>query len=377
MLWLLTGTRPDIIKLAPVCVELDRRGVEYAWIHSGQHYDKSMADAFFDLVSSRTPDAILPECYQSDPAAKISYIQLGLSLIQSKCTMLIVLGDTLTTLAGALFANSRNVPIVHIESGLRSGDIRTPEELIRITVDGLSTALFTTCSEASLHLYFELPHKSDNIHRVGNTLVDSIQMIRPNLDLPLCSDDYILLTVHRTENLANVAGLKKLFDVLAQVRVIGVKVIFPVHPHTKNVLKDAEMLDYLNPFEVIGPQDFSAFMLLEMGAKAIVTDSGSVQEEAYLHGVPCVVVRSTTERPETVDVGAATLVDLAAIDPAKLSAVIERALHVQPTWDRTVYGDGSAAAKIVGILKDSYGVRSTETDSAAAVDADCAARRGH
>jgi len=368
MLWLLTGTRPDIIKLAPVCVELDRRGVEYVWIHSGQHYDESMAASFFGLVSSRKPDAILPTCYQSDPAAKISYIQFGLSRMDSECSMLIVLGDTLTTLAGALFAKSKNVPVVHIESGLRSGDIRTPEELIRITVDGLSTALFTTCSEASLHLYFEIPHKSDDIHEVGNTLVDAIRMNQVDLDSPACSDDYILLTIHRTENLANVAGLKKLFNVLAHFVATGIKVIFPVHPHTKNVLGEAGMLDYLKSFEVVGPQDFSEFMLLEKRARAIVTDSGSVQEEAYLHGVPCVVVRPTTERPETVAVGAAELANLATIDPADLSTAIEYALHVFPAWERTVYGDGRAAARIVEILKDSYGVPFTENDSAAAVE---------
>jgi UDP-N-acetylglucosamine 2-epimerase (non-hydrolysing) len=359
MLWVLTGTRPDIIKLAPVCWELNDLKIPHLWVHSGQHYDEQMSGVFFQAVVRRTPDFVLDPCPPS-PGDKVAHIKAGLDKITSACSQIVVLGDTITTLAGALFAVERKVPVIHVEAGLRSGDLRTPEELIRITVDNLSTTLFTTCQQATDNLSREGGISGDRIFQVGNTLIDAIHAVTTRDGLPERPDyakgGYILLTLHRIENLSNRDALEKLFKALTKFVALGLKVIFPMHPHTEKVLDSFGMLGRRFVITMIPPQDFRSFMSLEMRALAIVTDSGSVQEEAYIHGVPCLVIRSSTERKETVGAKAAILCNFATMSCQQLDQAISQILSMKKRWDRKVYGSGGATTRLIAKLREIYGI---------------------
>lgn len=357
MLWVLTGTRPDIIKLAPVLWELDRRELPYLWVHSGQHYDDVMSKSFFDIVVRRRPDFTLPALTASAPAEKLSRIRHGLAELRSDCSLMVVQGDTLTALAGAIFARNRGIPIVHVEAGLRSGDIRTPEELIRISIDNIASLLLASTAYGLTNLeHEELLGK--NI-LVGNTIVETLTSVlqrgRVDLSKHRWADKFILLTMHRTENLANLAAIDELFTALRKLVWCGYQIVFPIHPHTQSVF-DASTVAYRGVLATLRPQDYPTFLSMLEAAKLVVTDSGGIQEEAYLLGVPCVTIRPSTERQETVDAHANVLVDIAHTPAAKIETLITTRLSSPRNWGRDAYGNGNAAANIVNAMKTEYGI---------------------
>lgn len=357
MLWVLTGTRPDIIKLAPVCWELDQHNVPYLWIHSGQHYDDKMAQNVFDFVMGRRPDFALSPLKASTPAEKIAKIKTGLKGLSASCSYMIVQGDTLTALAGVLFAREQGIPTIHVEAGLRSGDIRTPEELIRISIDNLSNLLLAPTSRSIDNIRSE--DISGKHVLVGNTIVDAVNnMISKHGYVDLTqyqwSDRFILLTLHRVETLSNLVSVEELFKSLRKLVWCGYQVVFPIHPHTQQVFATSTV-SYRNLLATMPPQDYRTFLSMVAHAKLVITDSGSLQEEAYLLGTPCVTIRASTERPETVEARANTLVDISKLSASKIEHAISMALASPRDWSRDAYGNG-ASTRIVETLSTEYGI---------------------
>jgi len=355
MIWVLTGTRPDIIKLAPVIWELKVAGLQSYWIHSGQHYDDSLSNDFFDFVVGRKPDFVFPPCPESDPDKKVVFIKSMLMEMSLPCSHIVVLGDTATTLAGALFGAARSIPVVHVEAGLRSNDLRTPEELIRIVTDQLSSLLLTPCLQATRNLAFRIP--TGVIEQVGNTIIDTIKSMAKKIPPSLTyapPGKCILVTIHRSEHLYSKHLLNSIFVALNHLVAMKVPVIFPVHPHTKSVL-DRYKIPY-RELLVIDPVNYLTFTRLLLDAKIVITDSGGVQEEAYLHGVPCAVLRASTERPETVQAKATVMVDPFSASPRDMLRAFNDTAKLDRNWPRDAYGEAGAGERVVKAMRNHYGL---------------------
>lgn len=367
MIAVITGTRPELIKLAPVLWELEAQGVPHTWVHVGQHYDPNMSDVFIDEVVGRRPDF----CF-NEPVAGFGKMlceirsRLKLSIPVDQTQAVIIQGDTTTVLAGALFANDNGIAIAHVEAGLRSNDIRMPEEVIRTTVDHMSRWLFAPTSIAAENLANEIVggYAPAMILEPGHTIADVVFKFLKKLSLTQIPKwvkkfppkGFVLVTLHRRDNLYVKRRLHVIFGVLKELVEHGIPVVFPVHPHTYRLLEWAGMLGYLEYFDHIPPQSFESFLRLEKLAGAIITDSGGVQEEAYLVRTPCITIGDTTERPETIEAGANSLFKPLDDSPSELVERVLNSIHEGGLWNVEHYGDGSAGKRIVETLKDSCGI---------------------
>ena len=308
------GTRPEIVKFSPVIKLLKARQRKFFVIHTGQHYSSNMTDVFFKELDLPNPK------YNLDIGSGTGAEQIGKSLIKlekifanEKPDIVLVQGDTNSSLAGALTASKMNIKLGHIEAGLRSRDPVMPEEKNRIMIDHISQYLFAPTKESYANLVYENVEKN-KIFITGNTIADVIQ---ENLKkakkfgsiskFDLKRKEYILITLHRQEN---VDSKKKLEDLCRAIELINIKLnyklVWPIHPRTKKMLEQYKILTNKR-IKTIPPQGFFDFLSLESNAALVITDSGGVQEEACILGVPCITVRDNTERPETINVGSNTL----------------------------------------------------------------------
>ncbi|MGB9828060.1 MAG: non-hydrolyzing UDP-N-acetylglucosamine 2-epimerase, partial [Thermosphaera sp.] len=347
-------TRPEIIKLAPVVKELEKRGIDFFILHTGQHFSYNMDRVFFEQLELPQPKYNLGVGSGSH-GEQTAKMLLGVErvLTDERPDVVIVQGDTNSTLAGALAAVKLQVPVAHVESGLRSFDMSMPEEVNRVVVDHVSTLLFAPTQLSRRNL--EREGIVEGVYVTGNTIVDAIMMYSPRieeaklpLDLPM---EYVLLTLHRQENVDNPVRLASAIKGVGLVaEELKVHVIFPVHPRTRLRLVEygIRVPDGLVLLEPLG---YFQFLKLLKGSRVVLTDSGGVQEEACILGVPCVTLRYNTERPETVYVGANVV---AGLDPQRiLSKTLEMA-DKRGSWPNPL-GDGRAAEKIVRTLKDDLG----------------------
>ena len=350
MIGILLGTRPEIIKMSPVIRECERRGLDYFILHTGQHYSYEMDRLFFEELELPDPDYNL-DVGSGTHAGQTAKIMTGVEEILAKESPEIVLvqGDTNTVMAGALAASKLHLRVGHIEAGLRSFNRQMPEEINRVVTDHISDYLFAPTESARENLLAE-GIDDTKICVTGNTVVDAVYQNldiakkKANIlkDLDLEPRKYFLVTAHRQENVDNRARLKEILKGLEGVqKEFSLPVVFPVHPRTEKRIKEMGFgVDGLN---LTKPFGFLEFLQLESQAKLVLTDSGGVQEETCVLGVPCATMRYDTERPETLDVGSNILV---GADAKKILEGVRSAATRKRGW-KNPYGDGIAGKMIV------------------------------
>ncbi len=341
------GNRPQFIKAAAVSAPLRERHEEIL-VHTGQHYDDSLSSVFFTELGLARPERELGiggGSNTSQTARMLAALEPLLVELEPDATL--VYGDTNSTLAGALASAQAGVAVVHVEAGMRSFDRTMPEELNRVLSDHLGDLLLCSSEGAAEHLRAE--SVAGRIEVVGDVMVDVALRWQPaaraDAEVPgaygLTPGSYLLLTAHRAGNVDDPDRLRALVEL---VRALPAPVLFPVHPRTRARLKDAGLLEELERSEglrMTEPLGYVEFSALVCQARAVLTDSGGVQKEAYLAGVPCVTLRANTEWVETVQAGWNTLVDL---DAGAALAALER----EPPAERPqLYGDGHAAERCV------------------------------
>jgi UDP-N-acetylglucosamine 2-epimerase (non-hydrolysing) len=354
LICLVVGARPNFMKIAPVAAELRRRGRVPVLVHTGQHYDEAMSKVFFDELGMPVPDIDLgvgSDGHARQTAAILVAFDEALERIRPG--MVVVGGDVNSTVAAALAAAKRGIPVAHVEAGLRSFDRSMPEEINRVATDHLSDLLFTTEESANENLRREgLAERG--IHFVGNCMVDTLLA---NVEKALAAEPwrkwglspggYALATMHRPSNVDEPAALAAMLEALNEVSR-RLPLLFPVHPRTRARLEDSGVRFGENLFAV-EPQPYLAFLGLMARARLVLTDSGGIQEETTALGVPCLTLRRNTERPVTVTLGTNRLVgsDLGMIRGSVASVLAG-------DWgkgDRPPLWDGLAARRIVDVLE--------------------------
>lgn len=347
------GTRPEIIKMSPIIRESEKRLIDYFIIHSNQHYSENMDKIFFDQIMLTQPKYNLNagSGLHGQQTGKI-LIEAEKVLIKEKPDIVLVEGDTNTVLAGALAASKLHIKVGHVEAGLRSFDKKMPEEKNRILTDHLSDYLFTPTMNSRQNLLNE-GIKEEKIYVTGNTVVDAINQYLKFInndqvlsDTNLESKKYFLTTVHREENTNNVTRLGNILRGLEAIaNIFSKEIIYPIHPRTKKIIMRNEIL-VPNSVRLIEPVGYIEFLWLEKNASLILTDSGGVQEEACIMGVPCVTLRDNTERPETVEIGANIL---AGTEVKSIIACTKKMLENNLLWGNP-YGDGRSGKRILDII---------------------------
>mgnify|MGYP000545342480 CR=1 FL=1 len=314
MILSVVGARPQFIKLFPVSVQFEKRGIEHIVIHSGQHYDWNMSALFFEKLPLPEP-AINLEVGSGNFGGQTGKIMVRLAeqLCKLNPSVVICYGDTNTTLGTALVSRRLGYPLAHIEAGLRAFYKYMPEEQNRIVADHLADLLFAPTPSAINNLRKE-GISDDKVFYVGDVMTESLRSIIPiaekNSDilqkLDLKPNQYILLTIHRQENTNRPETFYRIFKAISK---IGEKVIFPVHPRSRKKLTQWQMIDKMpDNITMIDPVGYADILMLEKNARIIFTDSGGMQKEALLLDTPCLTLRDRTEWLETLEVGANVLV---------------------------------------------------------------------
>jgi UDP-N-acetylglucosamine 2-epimerase (non-hydrolysing) len=355
---IIVGARPNFVKIAPIIKKLEeaqKKGINiyYRLIHTGQHYDKNMSESFFEQLNIPNPD-INMEVGSGTQAEQTSAIMLKYEqvLLESKPALCLVVGDVNSTVACAITAQKNCVQVAHVEAGIRSGDWSMPEEINRLLTDSITNYFFTTSEKANQNL-LTCGISKEQIFFVGNTMIDTLLSNMNRFRKPkvweqagLQQKEYIIITLHRPSNVDNEDKLKGIINQLI-VNSRGKPLVFPVHPRTAKILDKLGLQDNRNLY-LIEPLSYLEFNYLVKYAKAIVTDSGGITEEATVMGVPCMTLRSSTERPETIEIGTNELLGEYpnAIKKAMdvLFAGMWKSGGIPPLWD------GKAAERIVDVL---------------------------
>ena len=363
------GTRPEIIKMAPIIDEISKRDIDQIVLHTGQHYDKEMSDTFFKDLDIQTPD------YNIHVGSGTHGKQTGLMmkgieevLLDEKPDIVLVQGDTNAVLAGALVASKLHIAIGHVEAGLRSFDMTMPEEVNRRAADVCSTMYFIPTVESAINLLAE-GYSRKNLFVTGNTVVDACfrhleiakkrgieEETLKTLNIETM-ENILTLTMHRAENVDVKERVVSIIEALKELD--DMNIIFPIHPRTKNMLEKFELFDELNNLEhvhIIKPLGYLDFLQLTSASTLILTDSGGLQEEAITLSVPALTLRYNTERPETVTAGGNILVG------SNKDAILENARKILDDKDFAdkmknavnPYGDGDSAKLTVDAIEEYY-----------------------
>jgi UDP-N-acetylglucosamine 2-epimerase (non-hydrolysing) len=361
------GARPNFVKIAPLIKEMRRHAdIEPILIHTGQHYDVSMAGQFFEDLQIPLPDVSL-EVGSGSHAAQTAEVMKRIAPIfeERRPDVVVVVGDVNSTLAAALTAAKLQIPVAHVEAGLRSFDRTMPEEINRLVTDAVSDYLFVTEESGKQNLLREGVDEQ-KVFFVGNVMIDSLESSRRSWGKSLAhtrlgveKKRYGIITLHRPSNVDDEITLRGVLEALGEIAQ-ELPLIFPVHPRTRSRLKMLTGLrhalwfgnEHLPPKGIccLEPVGYLDFMALVADARIVLTDSGGLQEETTALGVPCLTLRANTERPVTVTHGTNQLV---GSSPEKITAAafttltsVGTTLSVPPLWD------GKAAQRIVSILRD-------------------------
>lgn len=355
---LVAGARPNFMKLAPIMREIKkRRNMRAVLVHTGQHYDRDLSERFFADLGIRKPDYNL-KVGSASTATQTANIMLKLEkvLLREKPEMVVVIGDVNSAIAGALDAAKLHIRVAHVEAGLRSGNWRMSEEVNRVLTDHCSDMLFTHCEEANKNLLREGIPKS-KIFFAGNTVIDTLLGNRKRAEksrimesFGLESKGFALLTLHRAENVDNKESLLKIVSAIQEIQR-GTKIIFPLHPRTRKMLRRFGLLKKVREMEnltVCRPLGYLDFVCLEINAKIILTDSGGIQEEATVLGIPCVTIRNETERRITAEKGTNIVAGTAR---KSILIAFNKAIKSRPKPSRLKGWDGKASKRIVRAIE--------------------------
>ena len=363
------GTRPEIIKMAPIIAEIDERKIDQVVLHTGQHYDKEMSDNFFRDLEIRAPDYNI-QVGSCNHGKQTGHMMEGIEeiLIQEKPDIVLVQGDTNAVLAGALVAAKLHIAVGHVEAGLRSFDLTMPEEVNRRAADICSSMYFIPTEESAINLLAE-GFSRKNLIITGNTVVDACfrhlkiaekkgfsekSLKELNIDN---MENILTLTMHRAENVDVKSRVENIIDALKELN--NMDIIFPIHPRTKNTLENFGLFNELNDLDhvhIIKPIGYLDFLLLTSKSTLILTDSGGLQEEAITLNVPALTLRYNTERPETVTAGGNILVGSnkdAILDNAR-KILNDKAFAEKMKNALNPYGQGDAAKKTVDSIEKYY-----------------------
>jgi len=351
---IVAGARPNFMKIAPIMWEIGRRpGIRAVLVHTGQHYDERMSRLFFRELKTPPPDIArgVGSGSHSRQTAEVM-TRFEPLLLERRPDAVVVVGDVNSTVACALTAAKLGIPVAHVEAGLRSFDRSMPEEINRVLTDALSEWLFATEPSAVGNLLRE-GVREDSIFLVGNVMIDTLMACRELsrgseiLDrLGLGGGEYGVLTLHRPANVDDPAVLGGILSAIARIQR-ELPIVFPVHPRTRKMIPE-DRFTLVPGLIAVDPLGYLDFMRLLSEARVVLTDSGGIQEETTVLGVPCLTLRNNTERPITLEQGTNTLVGL---DPERIVAAAERAI-AGPRPGRRVpdLWDGRAAARILDIL---------------------------
>ncbi len=355
---IIAGARPNFMKIAPIIKALDARKqsggpLGYRLVHTGQHYDARMSGDFFTQLGIPAPDVNL-EVGSGTQAEQTAGIMIGYEklLLEKRSDLCLVVGDVTSTMACAISAQKLGVQVAHVEAGIRSGDWGMPEEINRMVTDVISNWFFTTTELAGDNLR-KSGVSDDQIFFVGNTMIDTLLLNLPRLKKPVFFDElslhagsYFVMTLHRPANVDEGEGFARLMGAIAEA-TRDLPVVFPVHPRTAKTLR--ELGDLPANIHLVDPQPYLEFNYLVRNAKAVITDSGGVTEETTVMMVPCITLRNSTERPETVTIGSNELIgtDPAALKPSldKLFAGKWKQGGIPQKWD------GKTGGRIVEVLE--------------------------
>ena len=358
---IIAGARPNFMKIAPIIRAIQARQADaakpgtlrYRLVHTGQHYDARMSGDFFTQLGIPAPDVNLEvgSGTQAEQTAAIMtrYERL---LLDAPSRLCLVVGDVTSTMACAIAAQKLHVPVAHVEGGIRSGDWTMPEEINRLVTDAITNWFFTTSEVANANLR-RAGVRDEQIHFVGNTMIDTLLANLERLRPPpfwaaagLQPGGYFVMTLHRPANVDDAAGFGRLLEAVGAA-TRGLPVVFPVHPRTAKTLatlpaRPASLL-------TVEPQPYLEFNYLVRHAKGVITDSGGITEETTVLGVPCVTLRDSTERPETVTVGTNELI---GTDPTAIAPALDRLFAGQwKTGAIPELWDGRTGQRIAEILE--------------------------
>ncbi len=354
---IIAGARPNFMKIAPIIhaieeAKANEAKLNYRLVHTGQHYDKNMSGSFFEQLSIPEPHVNL-ECSGGTQAEQTAALLISFEkeLLANPADLVLVVGDVTSTMACALVAQKLKTEVAHVEAGIRSDDWTMPEEINRLVTDSITNYFFTTSELANSNLK-ENGVDEHRIFYVGNTMIDTLLKQRPNFKAPpiwnnleLKKQSYIVMTLHRPANVDEESQLKAMIDeIIAHTR--DLPLIFPVHPRTAQILK---RLKISHPrLHMISPLSYLEFNFLVENAKAVITDSGGITEEASVMNVPCMTLRDNTERPETITLGTNELV---GTNPKAIQPYLEKLFDDQwKTYHTIPFWDGKTSKRIVEAL---------------------------
>jgi UDP-N-acetylglucosamine 2-epimerase (non-hydrolysing) len=355
---IIAGARPNFMKIAPIIRALEARmdsggRLGYRLVHTGQHYDARMSGDFFTQLGIPEPDVNLEvgSGTQAEQTAAIM-VRYEKLLLDERKDLCLVVGDVTSTMACAIAAQKLCVPVAHVEAGIRSGDWTMPEEINRMVTDSITRYFFTTSEIANENLRASgVPE--ERIHFVGNTMIDTLRSNMDRLRAPVFWDElvlevgeYFVVTLHRPANVDGIGGFAQLLTAVGEA-TRGLPVVFPVHPRTAKTLRELNAIP--SSIKLVDPQSYLEFNYLVRNAKAVITDSGGITEETTVMGKPCITLRESTERPETVTIGTNELI---GTDPKALKPILDKLFlgnwkqgAIPELWD------GHAAERIVEILE--------------------------
>jgi len=352
------------MKIAPIIAAIETQkkagvNIDYRLVHTGQHYDKKMSADFFEQLEIPEPDVNL-EVGSGTQAEQTGKIMMGYEqlLMKQPCDLCIVVGDVTSTMACSIAAKKmNNIKVAHVEAGIRSGDWTMPEEINRMVTDSITDYFFTTSDVANNNLR-KAGIPDDRIFFVGNTMIDTLHKQLPRLRRPeiwntlgLKEKEYIMMTLHRPANVDNKEKLAELIDEIVKSSH-GLPLVFPVHPRTAKIIEAAGIK--APTLHMIEPLGYLEFNYLVKNAKAVVTDSGGITEEATVMSIPCMTLRDSTERPETCTVGTN---ELLGTDPKAIAPAMEKLFS--GNWKKgsiPELWDGNTSPRIVAHIRQLFGV---------------------